>query len=385
MKWSISLGRLAGIPVYVHATFALLLAWVGVVHWISSGNIRSVVVGIVFILALFGCVLLHEFGHALAARRYGIRTRDITLLPIGGLARLEKMPDRPVQELWVALAGPAVNLVIAAVLLIGLIATRSLVPLDSLGVVRGSFAERLMLVNLFLVAFNMIPAFPMDGGRVLRALLAMRIDYARATRVAAAVGQAAAVVFGVFGLFLNPFLLLIALFVWIGAAQESAAVDRRSALDGVPVEAAMVTDYSALDRSDPAARAVEIVLAGAQRDFPVMERGRYVGVLTQRSLLELLSREGGSATIDRAVDDTDVTVGPKEMLIVALERMQTAGSPLAPVIVEGRIVGLLTTDNVVEFLSFRRALDRQNDRGHHGSEGPLEPSLLQSRADALRG
>jgi Zn-dependent protease len=236
MQWSISLGRLAGIPIYVHATFALLLGWIGIVYWNASGSIRSVASGVVFILALFGCVLLHELGHALAARRFGIRTRDITLLPIGGLARLERMPDRPARQLWVALAGPAVNVVIAAILFVWLVATRSLVPFEALGVASGSFAERLMVVNLFLVAFNMLPAFPMDGGRVLRALLAMRMDYARATRIAATVGQGAALVFGAVGLFVNPFLLLIALFVWIGATQESAAVQARSALGGVLVE-----------------------------------------------------------------------------------------------------------------------------------------------------
>jgi Zn-dependent protease len=330
-------------------------------------------------LALFGCVLLHELGHALAARRFGIRTRDITLLPIGGVARLERMPDRPVQELWVALAGPAVNVVIAALLFVWLVVTRSAVPFGTLGVANGSFAERLMLVNLLLVAFNLIPAFPMDGGRVLRALLAMRIDYARATRIAATVGQGAALVFGVVGLFVNPFLLLIALFVWIGATQESAAVQERSALGGVPVEAAMITDYCTLDDSDPVKRAVEIVLAGSQRDFPVLERGRLVGVLTQRRLLEVLSRQGGSTPVGRAVDETTITVGPKEMLDVALDRMRTAGCPMAPVIVEGRTVGLLTLENVVEYLSFRQALSGQNaqDGGPAGLPGS---GMLDARA-----
>jgi Zn-dependent protease len=330
-------------------------------------------------LALFGCVLLHELGHALAARRFGIRTRDITLLPIGGVARLERMPDRPVQELWVALAGPAVNVVIAALLFVWLVVTRSAVPFGTLGVANGSFAERLMLVNLLLVAFNLIPAFPMDGGRVLRALRAMRIDYARATRIAATVGQRAALVFGVVGLFVNPFLLLIALFVWIGATQESAAVQERSALGGVPVEAAMITDYCTLDDSDPVKRAVEIVLAGSQRDFPVLERGRLVGVLTQRRLLEVLSRQGGSTPVGRAVDETTITVGPKEMLDVALDRMRTAGCPMAPVIVEGRTVGLLTLENVVEYLSFRQALSGQNaqDGGPAGLPGS---GMLDARA-----
>jgi CBS domain-containing protein len=271
------------------------------------------------------------------------------------------MPDKPAQELFVALAGPAVNLVIAALLLVWLVATRSLVPVETLGVASGSFAERLMIVNLFLVAFNMVPAFPMDGGRVLRSLLAMRMDYVSATRIAAGVGQGFAVLFGFVGLFFNPFLLLIALFVWIGASQESALVQTRSTIGGVPVEAAMMTDFATLDRAEPVTRAVEVVLAGSQRDFPVVDRGRLVGILTQKRLLEVLAREGGSAPVGRAAEEVAITLGPKEKLEAALERLQAAGLAVAPVVDGDRTVGLLTMENVLEFVSFRRAL---RDHGH---------------------
>ncbi len=356
MKWSLPLGRISGIPIYAHATFALLLAWIGFVHWTARGSAAAVVSGIVFTLALFGCVLLHELGHALAARRYGIRTRDITLLPIGGVARLERMPKRPIQELRVALAGPAVNLVIAAALLLWLLATAGLEPVGTLGIVSGSFIERLMIVNLMLVLFNLIPAFPMDGGRVLRALLAMRMEYGRATRIAATVGQGAAILFGLVGIFTNPLLVLIALFVWIGAAQEAGAVQTRSALGGVPVHAAMISDYRTLSPSDPLGRAVELVLAGSQKDFPLLDQGRLVGVLTQKSLLEFLARDGCQARVGSASGPALVTVDPGESLDVAMERMHAAGSTLAPVVVGGRMIGLLTLENVVEFLSFRQAL-----------------------------
>jgi Zn-dependent protease/CBS domain-containing protein len=380
MKWSIHIGRLAGIPVYVHATFALLLGWIGIMHWTRSGDIGVVASGIIFIITLFGCVLLHELGHALAARRYGIRTRDITLLPIGGLARLEKMPDKPVQELVVALAGPAVNLVIAAALFVWLLATRSLVPVESLGITSGSFIERLLVVNLMLVAFNLVPAFPMDGGRVLRALLAMRTDYARATRIAAGIGQGAAVMFGLIGLLLNPFLLLIALFIWIGAAQESAAVQMRSALGGVPVEAAMITEYRALDSSDPVGRAVEIALAGSQRDFPVHEGGRIAGILTQKRLLDVLARDGRGATVGAAVERAAITVEPKEMLDVALERMQSSGCSMAPVIYRESTVGYLTLENILEYVSFSQALSGAEAGGRY-SNSSLRP-LRHSRSGA---
>jgi Zn-dependent protease len=385
MKWSLKLGNLAGIPVYVHATFALLLGWIGLVYWMGSGSLGAVVGGLVFLLALFGCVLLHELGHALAARRYGIRTRDITLLPIGGVARLERMPERPIQELWVALAGPAVNAVIAAVLFVWLLLTGGVDSAGSLGIADGSFVERLMLVNALLVVFNLIPAFPMDGGRVLRALLAMRLDYVRATRVAAALGQGAALLFGFVGLFANPFLLFIALFVWIGAAQESVAVRQRSALEGLPVASAMLTDYRVLDASDPLARAVRFVLAGSQRDFPVLRHGRLVGILSQRRLLEALSREGPAVSVGDVTDPAATTLDAREMLDAALGRMQSAACPMAPVLDAGRMVGVLTMDNVVELMSIREALGTEHDRGRTEPRAGESPLGLEPRSSTARG
>jgi Zn-dependent protease len=244
MKWSWKLGEVAGIGVYMHMTFLLLIGWVVLSYWLQGNSVAATLVGVGFILALFGCVVLHELGHALMAKKYGIKTRDITLLPIGGVARLERIPDDPRQELWVALAGPAVNVVIAGVLLIWIYLSGGLGALQPLLMVTsGSFVERLMAVNLILVVFNMIPAFPMDGGRVLRALLAMRLEYTRATQIAASLGQAIALLFGFLGLLINPFLLFIALFVWIGAAQEASLVQMKSALAGIPVRRAMVTDF----------------------------------------------------------------------------------------------------------------------------------------------
>jgi Zn-dependent protease len=174
---------------------------------------------------------LHELGHALAAKKYGIRTQDIILLPIGGVARLERMPNRPIQELWVALAGPAVNVVIAALLAICLWFTKTLTPDNQLAMTTSAFVERIMGVNIFLVLFNMIPAFPMDGGRVFRALLATRVAYSKATQVSANLGQGIALLFGVIGLFYNPILLFIAFFVWMGAAQETRMIRAKSALN----------------------------------------------------------------------------------------------------------------------------------------------------------
>src|SRR5213080_1855499 len=286
MKWSWKLGTVAGIGLYVHATFLLLLAWVGVTYWLAGGS-AAALDGIAFILALFACVVLHELGHALTARRYGIRTRDITLLPIGGVSRLERIPDDPRQEVWVSLAGPAVNVVIAAALYAWLLLSQTWRPLSALTMAGGPFLERLLLVNVSLAVFNLLPAFPMDGGRVLRALLAMRMDYVRATQVAAQVGQAMALVFGLLGLFTNPFL------VWIGAAQEASMVQMRTALSGIPVSRAMLTDFHTLAPEDPAKRVLELILAGSQQDFPVVDGGqggRLAGVLLRSDVLKALAQ-----------------------------------------------------------------------------------------------
>ena len=234
MRWSLKIAKLAGIDIFIHFTFFILVTWVAFIQWKLNGSIGAAFSGVVFILAVFACVVLHELGHALAARKYGIRTQDIILLPIGGVARLEKMPNQPIQELWVALAGPAVNVVIVALLAVYLWITNTLTPDNQLMMTTAAFVERIIGVNIFLILFNMIPAFPMDGGRVLRALLATRLAYIRATRISANLGQSIALLFGVIGLFYNPILLFIAFFVWMGAAQETRMVRMKSVLNRIP-------------------------------------------------------------------------------------------------------------------------------------------------------
>jgi len=234
MRWSLKIAKLAGIDIFIHFTFFVLVTWVAFIQWKLNGSIGAAFSGVAFILAVFTCVVLHELGHALAAKKYGIRTQDIILLPIGGVARLEKMPNQPIQELWVALAGPAVNVVIAALLAVYLWITNTLIPDNQLTITTAAFIERIMGINIFLVLFNMIPAFPMDGGRVLRALLATRLAYIKATKVSANLGQGIALLFGVIGLFYNPILLFIAFFVWMGAAQETRMVRVKSVLDRIP-------------------------------------------------------------------------------------------------------------------------------------------------------
>jgi len=359
MKWSWKIARIWGIDIYMHATFLLIVAWVAFSYWIENHTLSAVLGGVFFILTLFLCVILHEYGHALTARRYGIKTRDITLYPIGGVARLERLPEKPIEELWVALAGPAVNFVIAAIL-IGLLVFSGdqlqprLLSLSSL--TSGNFLARLLTINLVLALFNLIPAFPMDGGRVLRAILAMNIDHVRATQIAATVGQAIALVFGLVGLFTDPFLLFIALFVWIGAEQEASMARIKNSLGGIPVSRAMQTNFETLAPSDTLARVVELVLAGSQHDFPVVEEGSVVGILERDSFIKALASGGQTQLVTEVMRRGVPAVDTHEMVETALTRFQESGTKSLPVTHAGRLSGLLTSENITEFLMIRSAL-----------------------------
>ena len=295
MKWSIKIARIAGIEVRLHLTFLLFLAWIGFSYY-QLGGATAATRGVVFLLALFGCVLLHEFGHALAARGFGIRTPDITLLPIGGVARLQRMPDNPWQELIIALAGPLVNVVIAAVLIFALGQHLQWERLGGLNQPGIAMLAKLASVNIGLVLFNLFPTFPMDGGRVLRALLALALPYSRATHIAAGVGQALSLVFGIVGLFANPMLILIAFFIFLGAQQEAALAQMKDITLGAPVSEATGTHWMRLPPHARLDDAAEALLRTSQDEFPVVDdSGRVLGVLTRDDVVTALNRRRPSA------------------------------------------------------------------------------------------
>jgi Zn-dependent protease/CBS domain-containing protein len=358
MRWSWRIGRLAGINIYVHATFLLLLAFILFGSWSEGHNLATTLSAVVFIAAIFACIVFHELGHALTARQYGVRTRDIILLPIGGMARLERMPDKPLEELWVALAGPAVNVVIAAGLFALLAGLGQPLSLGHLRLMSGDFFSRLMVVNLWLAGFNLLPAFPMDGGRALRALLATRMEYTRATQVAAHVGQAMALVFGFIGLFTDPFLVFIALFVWMGAEAEAASVQVRTSLGGVPVQRVMLTDFRTLQPEDTLAQAVEHVLAGFQHDFPVVFGDHVLGILTREDLMRTLAERGPEVHVRDAMRRDFQVADSHDMLEHALALLRSSNSRSIPVEREGSLVGILDMENVSEFLMIQSALRR---------------------------
>jgi Zn-dependent protease/CBS domain-containing protein len=362
MAWSWKIGRVAGIPIYVHWTFLVLIAWLVLGELLEGHDLAVALEGVGFVLALFGCVVLHELGHALTARRFGVPTADITLLPIGGVARLQRIPEHPPQELLVALAGPAVNVAIVVVLLaLGVRFPGNMADADHL--IKARFGPKLLEVNVFLVLFNLLPAFPMDGGRVLRALLAMRLEYARATRIAASIGQFMAIGFGLLGLTGgNPILLLIALFVWIGAESEAVQVEERMVLKGVAVRAAMITDYRTLAPYDTLGHAAEVLLAGAQHDFPVVTAdGQTAGLLTRSDLMAGLSRGGPDARVADFARTAVGTVEANAPLGPAVARLRAGEGPCLQVVEHARPVGLLTLENIGEYLMVRTALAGQAD------------------------
>lgn len=362
MRGSLRLGRIFGIKLFVHWTFFLLVGWIFTMHLMAGRGPGAAIMGVLFILALFGCVVLHELGHALAARRYGVPTRDITLLPIGGVARLERIPRNPTHELVVALAGPAVNVVIALIILIGLLAMNGRTITADFQTFQGNFFVQLMAVNVFLVAFNMIPAFPMDGGRVLRALLARRMNYARATTLAARVGQMIAVALGVLGLFVlgNPMLLLVALFVFLGAQSEANAVRVTDTLSGMQVQDAMMTSFRVLKAADPLELAAQELIHGSQQDFPVVDGDQVIGLLTRNDLVAALATSGPDRKVGEVMRANCGVVSATDRLEKPYEMLREDNCSTVPVVREGHLVGMITLENILEWVMINSALRQKS-------------------------
>ena len=355
MRWSITLGRVAGTEVKIHITFILFLVWIAFSAW-SRGGAAAAVDSTLFIVLLFACVVLHEFGHIAAARRYGIATPEVTLLPIGGVASLQRLPSDPGQELVVALAGPAVNLVIGLVLIaaLGPVHPDDLAQIDNPGL---SLLGRLAIANLFLVVFNLIPAFPMDGGRVLHALLAMRMGPARATEIAARIGQALAFGLGFLGLFGNPLLLFIAIFVYIAAAGEAQMSAAQTSLKGVSVGEAMETRFTPVSIDASLGQAVDALLSTAQDEFPVVDSFmKPVGFLTRDAIVRAVrdhGRDEPAAAFMRPGVDSVRAAAPVEGLVGRLQGGQEAA--LAVTDADGKLVGLLTRQGLGEVMMIRAA------------------------------
>lgn len=353
MGWSLALGKFGDTTVRLHWSFLLFVFWIASIFLLREGA-AAAVGWLVFLALLFLCVVLHEFGHILTARHFGVKTPEVLLLPIGGVSRLERFPEEPYQELLIALAGPAVSLAIGLALLLPL----GFPPFPSSPVDPGlgTVLVQIGWINLFLAGFNLLPAFPMDGGRVLRALLASRLGYARGTRIAAAAGQAAAAVFGLLGLVSgNVILVLIAVFVYLAAGAEAGMVQMRNATLGLTAADVMITDFECLRTGDPASAAAEALIRTSQREFPVVDgSGRLCGVLTRDDIIKAIHRDPAMLVLEAMQADVPTTTARHNA--DGLVRQLQEGAPM--VVVTGpdnRPAGLVTWENMLEHVMIQRA------------------------------
>jgi Zn-dependent protease/predicted transcriptional regulator len=353
MRWSLTIGSFKGTAVRIHVTFLLLLAWIGFSAY-QRGGVIAARDSVFFIIAIFGCVVLHEFGHILTARRYGIIADEVTLLPIGGVANIDRMPERPYQELLIAVAGPSVNVVIALLLFAASGAIEP-IALSHVEDPKIGIVERLAVANLFLAVFNMIPAFPMDGGRVLRAGLAMWLGWDRATQIAALIGQAFAFVLGFLGLFGNPLLVFIAIFVYIAAAGEAQMSHISHATRDIHVEDAMETRIATISRAATIGEAVETLLATSQDEFPVVDHGgKMVGLLTRAEIIEALRDGDPGAPIAPFARQDAPTIDPGASMDAALQKLHGESS-LGVVDPQGVLLGLITRQSFAEIVLIKNA------------------------------
>lgn len=350
--WSLLLARPFGIEVYVHATLAILLVWIFVSQLASGSLVAEAAGGVLVTVLVFGLIVLHELGHALVARRFGIKTTRITLWPIGGVSVLERLPERPSEELRVALAGPAVNLALAAVCGLVGVALGSSMGIDQLLVVSlAALPAKLMWINVGLALFNLLPAFPMDGGRVLRAVLGFWLNRQRATEVASAAGKGMAVLFAFAGLFFAPTLLLIAAFVWFGASAEAGQVRLARRLEGVQAQDVMATHFEALAVGAPLEAASSRLARGFQRYFPIVDNGQMVGLLTQDDVRRGLASLGPTSSIEQSMHGQFPSAKGTEPMATVLGRLTDPECGVVTVIEEGKPVGLITLQQVADLLS----------------------------------
>ncbi len=356
--WSLRVGRLLGIPIDIHVTFLVLLLWIALSPLATGSSLEKGLESAAFTSLVFGIVVLHELGHALVARRYGCPTTRILLLPIGGVASLARMPTRPLEELLVAVAGPAVNVVLASLLAVWVGVTDPAHGFD-VSTPDAALATRLLWVNVGLAVFNLLPAFPMDGGRVLRAVLAMFVDRERATQLAVLAGRAIALGLGVLGLLLQPILALVAFFVWSAGRAEAAMESTRAALAGIRVGQVATGELDALGARVPLAEVAQRILAGSPHDVVVVDGDAVTGLLTRGDVLRGLAKGELDVPIGELMHTSVVTAAPDELLESALPRLEASHLGTLVVVDAGRVVGIVDAESLGERILLARALSRR--------------------------
>jgi len=398
LTWSIKVAAIKGIDIRIHITFLFIVLWAAF-NWgvLRPGGWQGMIYGVVFISLVFLCVVLHELAHSLVAQAFGVQVKGITLLPIGGVAQMESLPQHPLQELLMALAGPATNLILGAVLLLAALVFVPLwgfpinAPQDLLDLVGGPgplalpVALRLLLelalANVALAIFNLVPAFPMDGGRVLRAFLALALDYGLATQIAVSVGQGLALLLGLWGFFQGDLLLiLIAMFVYLGAEQEGGELRVRAALRGMQACQALSRESIALLPTDTLARALDLTLHSYQTDFPVLRAGQLVGILTRQVLSEGLRERGPTASVSAVMHTQYPKAPPTATLSDLRQQMMTTGVRAVAIMDQGTFVGLLTLEDISEAFMMLSATRRASPPVVTGPGCKADPSSSRTIA-----
>ena len=362
MKTSFRIGAAAGIPLFLHWTFLLVPAYAIVSGTIMGRPPFGMLADLTFVAVIFACVVLHELGHALAARRFGVQTKDIILMPIGGVARLERMPKRPLEELVVALAGPAVNVLIAGLLLLMTVPFIGFEGLLVPASLSANLVGKAIAVNVAMIVFNMLPAFPMDGGRVLRSLLSIGIGHLRATRVAATIGQIMAVLFGLAGLFVfnNPMLIFVAGFVYLGAAQEAGAAEFESSFEGVRVRDVMMTRFDAIPSQSTAEWTLRYAMAANLQELPVVSSGKFFGMLKIEDVVGAVASGNTDISVGQLADTEVDALQGHIPLLQAVEAFQASDFKTLPVVSPiGYLDGLVTSESIRATLRFGSVLRTQ--------------------------
>jgi len=362
MNWSFNIGKIFGIRFRIHVTFLLLVlfifASVANQHGFQRGLLATLFIG-----AVFACVLIHEIGHSLIARRFGKEVKSITLLPIGGVATMEEMPEKPAQEIVMSLVGPLINLAIAGILYV-IVGRWSGISVPTIQPdLSRSFLAGLIGINIMLAIFNLIPAFPMDGGRVLRGILAMTMDYVRATSLAVAIGQILAMLFIFYGVFFNWWIAIIGLFLYIGAGGEKQQVILKSVLHAIPASEAMTTTFRTLRPDEPIARALEHFYHGCQDDFPVVGEAGIEGILTRDRILATIHDKGVNVPVSDVMDRDFASVTPRTPLDEIYKKSMTGGKTAVAVVDGSTVKGMLCMDGISRFLAVKAALSHAGPKG----------------------
>jgi Zn-dependent protease/predicted transcriptional regulator len=359
MKANLNLGSVSGIKINIHWTFLFLIIWIVFDELKRGGTTNSILFQIALVLAVFVCVVLHELGHALTAKRFGIQTIKITLLPIGGMASLDSIPESPKQEFLITIAGPLVNIIIALFLYF-IVPVQEFINLNFHEVIYSlnkftiqNFLLSLFIVNVGLVVFNSIPAFPMDGGRILRAILAMKMDRVKATQIASSIGQFIAVVFLLIGLIENPFLIVIALFIFLGAYGENQMVHQLALLKGHTVEEAMMINITTFKPEDSIDLVVNKIISGTESNFVVVKEHQVKGLLYHQDIIDNSNK---NVLVQDIMNVNFKTINPSEELKKAFSLIYSEKKSFFPVVEKSKLLGAIDAVNLNEYILLQTKL-----------------------------